>query len=317
LEYERTPLLPVLRWIGQARWYVQLARLPKTLAVLGLLLVVMLALWLIPAEFAISARGELQPKHRYHVFAPYDGIVISLPGAGRERVQRGDTLTVLKSPALELQFSEIAGRKLTVEQQLNAVAAARMRGADVAAPAGEISLSAQEQQLREELSALKRQYEILTKQQQQLTVCSPADGWVLTWDVERLLAQRPVKRGEQLMTVADVEGPWQIELRIDDDEAGHVVNARQLLGPNLHVSFALAGNPGERLAGRLREFGTATEVDDAGLAYVSATVALEPMENVPFRPGATVVARIHCGRRPAGYVWFRALLEAVQGWLLL
>ena len=112
-------------------------------------------------------------------------------------------------------------------------------------------------------------------------------------------------------------GPGRSNCELTTDEAGHVVNARQTHRPDLDVSFVLAGNPGQRFAGRLHEFGTATEVDDAGLSFVSATVDLGAVQNGQFRPGATVVARIRCGRRPVGYVWFRTLLEAVQGWLLL
>jgi hypothetical protein len=31
-----------------------------------------------------------------------------------------------------------------------------------------------------------------------------------------------------------------------------------------------------------------------------------------FRPGATVVARIHCGRRSLGFVWLHEFWEAIR-----
>jgi hypothetical protein len=34
------------------------------------------------------------------------------------------------------------------------------------------------------------------------------------------------------------------------------------------------------------------------------------------RPGATVVARIHCGRRALGYVWLHEVWEFIQSRVL-
>jgi hypothetical protein len=152
----------------------------------------------------------------------------------------------------------------------------------------------------------------LAGQRQALEVRSPTDGQVLTWDIERLLAARPVQRGDRLLTVADLAGPWELELRIDDDQAGHVLAAGSLQPEPLRVSFHVATEPGVRYAGRLRAIGTATEVDDAGRPTVWATVALDDAPAQP-QPGATVVAKIHCGRRAIGYVWLRPLFETVQG----
>jgi hypothetical protein len=78
----------------------------------------------------------------------------------------------------------------------------------------------------------------------------------------------------------------------------------------------LATDPGVTYAGHLRELGTATEVDDSGRPTLFALVDL-PAASVPQpRPGATVIAKIHCGRRALGYVWLRQIFEAIQSRLL-
>ena len=46
------------------------------------------------------------------------------------------------------------------------------------------------------------------------------------------------------MTVADLEGPWGLELRIPDDRVGHVLDALPKGGGTLDVSFILATDPG-------------------------------------------------------------------------
>jgi hypothetical protein len=175
-----------------------------------------------------------------------------------------------------------------------------------------VSLSAEEEQLQEELKSLDQQYEVLTQQQRELEIRSPVDGRVLTFDLERLLAERPVRRGDRLMTVADVDGPWELELQIDDDQAGHVLDAWEQSDGRLPVSFLLVGQAGVRCEAHLVEVAEATEIDELGRAIVPAHARLESRVPAGARPGTTVIAKIHCGRRSIGFVWFRPLLEAIR-----
>ena len=317
LEYEGIPLLPWLRRVHRASWYARVERLPRLLTVTGLVLALLLVAFLVPADFQITARGELQPRRRYHLFAPSDGVVVALPKKQGDSVRRGEVVIILSNPKLDLEFAEIAGKLRTSEEQLAAVGVARLRNDAAAVNARDrLELTAQEEQLKERMAGLEKQLQILTEQQQALEVPSPTDGQVLTWDVERLLASRPVQRGERLLTVADLSGLWELELRIDDDQAGHVVAARQALGERLEVSFLLATNPGVSYAGTIREVATATDVDDAGRPQVLAVVDLAGADLPQPRPGATVVARLHCGRRSIGYVWLRQVWEAIQSRIL-
>lgn len=313
LEYTRIPLRSVLQWVGRAGWFTRAQQLPKTVLVLLLLAAAVVALATVPAEFTIAARGELQPQRRYHLFAPQDGVVVTLPKGQGESVGKGETLVTLTDPKLDLEFTEVVAKRRTTEEQLAAVRAARMRNDPAAVQARDrYQLSAQEEQLKEKLNGLEQQYQILSAQRQQLEVRSPTTGRVLTWDIERLLAARPVQRGDRLLTVADLDGPWELALRVDDDQAGHVLAAQQEHGPGLPVSFLLATEPGVTYTGQVRRVATATEVEEEGQPVVLATVDLDATRVPHARPGATVVAKLHCGRRPVGYVWFRQLWEAIQ-----
>ena len=118
------------------------------------------------------------------------------------------------------------------------------------------------------------------------------------------------------LTVADLDGPWELHLRIDDRQVGHVLTAQQESGLDLEVSFLLASDPNIRYRGRIGQMSSAIELDDAGQAALSAFVPLDAGQLPQPRPGAAVVARIHCGRRPLGYVWFRQVLEFIQSRLL-
>ena len=68
---------------------------------------------------------------------------------------------------------------------------------------------------------------LVRKQQQALTIGSPLKGTIITWDAERELLGRPVKRGDTLITVADTSGPWQLLLDVPEANAGHMLSASQ------------------------------------------------------------------------------------------
>ena len=83
---------------------------------------------------------------------------------------------------------------------------------------------------------------------------SPIDGQILTWDVEpQLLESRPVQRGQVLLAVGDLAGPWQLELRLPDDHAGYVLEAEQTIDPKLDVDFLLATDPGTTYRGHVEK----------------------------------------------------------------
>ncbi len=315
IEHESVPLLAFWRYARRVAQCFQLDRLPKTLLIAASAAAAGGALLLVPADFEIPARGDLQPAVRRQVFAPDEGLVVTLPKAAGA-VSRGETLAVLSNPQLEQQHADVAAKRRTTEEQLAAVRTARRRQEPAARTDERYVLSAQEQQLQERLSGLEQQARLLAEQRRQLTVTSPIDGHILTWDLERLLAARPVQRGERLMTVADLDGPWELQLRIDDRQVGHVLEAQRESGLDLEVSFLLATDPNIRYRGRIGQMSSAIELDDAGQAALSALVPLDAGQVPQPRPGAAVVARIHCGRRPLGYVWFRQVIEFIQSRLL-
>jgi len=78
----------------------------------------------------------------------------------------------------------------------------------------------------------------------------------------------------------------------------------------------LATAPDVKLDGKLRRVGTRTEIGPSQQAFVAAIVDVDRDELPERVPGATVVAKIRCGRRPIGYVWLHDLIDAAQLWFL-
>jgi hypothetical protein len=140
-------------------------------------------------------------------------------------------------------------------------------------------------------------------------------GEVLTWNPQSLLEARPIARGQILLTIGDLAGPWHLELRVPDRRVAHVLAAQRQAGGALPVSFLLASDPARTHHGQLARLGLRTEIDEREGAFVHATVDFEPLEIPQPVPGAGVTAKIHCGRRALGYVWFHDLLDAIRRWL--
>ncbi len=318
LEIHGAPLVRLVRALGKAGWFVAVKHVGKTAVALAALAAAVIALAVVPADFEIEARGELQPLARRDVFAPVDGVVGDLEVDHAQPVQADQVLLVMRKPELDFQFQRVWGELQTARKKLAAAEAERLQNPRETPDQRRrhSELTAQEEELRELVTSLQQQYEILRQQQSQLTVRSPIDGEVLTWNLKQLLAARPVSRGQVLMTVADLEGPWVLELRIPDDRVAHVLAAQQVLGEGLGVSFILAADPGVRRRGQVDRVGARTEVSETDDAFVLTAVNINRDEIPELVPGSTVTAKIDCGRRPVGYVWFHDLWEAIQSWVL-
>lgn len=314
LEHERLPFFSLLHALQKTRWLTRARQLPRTLLALLLLAAAALGLIFIPADFDVSGRGALQPELRREIFAGGDGIVAEVRVDHGSPCKPGETLVVLTRSQLDFEMSRVLGEVQTARQRLAGVQAARLELTPQTAADREKynRLSADEEELKELLTNLAQQQGVLRLQQEELQAKSPIDGQVITWNVRELLEARPVQRGQALLTVADLAGPWVLEVEVPDDHISHILAARQEQGPELPVSFMLATAPGATYTGQVEKVGLATELRPGEAAHVLVTVRFDRNQVPQLRPGATVVPRIHCGRRALGYVWFHGLIEAVQ-----
>jgi hypothetical protein len=118
------------------------------------------------------------------------------------------------------------------------------------------------------------------------------------------------------MSVADLAGPWVLELQVPDDRIKYVSDAQQTLGRNLKVSFITAADPAVTYYGRIEKTAVQSELTESAESVVPVTVSIHRDELPRLVPGATVTARIHCGRRPIGYVWLHDPWEAIRSWIM-
>jgi multidrug efflux pump subunit AcrA (membrane-fusion protein)/GAF domain-containing protein len=288
------------------------------LAVIGAVLA-LVAAFLIPADFEIEARGVLRPRLRRDVFAPDDGVVYELFVDHAARVTSGQPLVSLRNPQLDLDLKRAWGELQAARKRLAAIETARIEGgaSSNSSSVAAARLSGEDAELHELVSGLARQHQLLEAQELELHVTSPIAGQVLTWDLPQLLQGRPVHRGQALMTIADPGGPWDIELEIPDRDAGHVLEAQQsAAGASLPVIYRLATDPNVSHATAVDRVGQSIERTAAGEPALRVVAGVRLGELANTRPGATVLAKIHCGRRSLAYVWLRDVYYAISTKLL-
>ena len=159
--------------------------------------------------------------------------------------------------------------------------------------------------------ALERQLDVLRARRDELVVLSPISGTVVTWNAMQKLAARPVRRGQVLLTIAETNGEWELELELAERDVGYVRRHYQSV-PRVTVDYALPQEPNSTRSARLIDISPAAQLNaDAARTVSARALAADADDNTP---GTSVDARIRCGRRALGFIWFRDLIESFDGW---
>jgi pyruvate/2-oxoglutarate dehydrogenase complex dihydrolipoamide acyltransferase (E2) component len=79
-----------------------------------------------------------------------------------------------------------------------------------------------------------------------------------------------------------------------------------------NVTFILRTDAGTTLRGRIKEISRSAEVRGDEGNTVLIKVAIDKSQIHDLRPGAEVTAKVHCGRRSLGYVWFHEVVSFIQ-----
>jgi hypothetical protein len=257
------------------------------------------------AELKIHVPGVLVPARREHIYAPEYGVVTDL-AVGDGTVLKPDKLFLcrLKNDDLEIQLQEAEGQLSAVHARMAALESGRgSRGSESAL------IAAEQAELKEKVDSLGRQIEIFERRKASLTLSAPFSGQVYGEHLAETLTGRPVLRGQYLFEIADPTGPWELQLRIPEADAGHVIQTFTGSGKKPIVRFSLETSAETELEAELSSLADHTEVDAAGVLTILATARLDSLTEDQKRAGAGVIARIHCGQSSAGYVWFRKLIE--------
>lgn len=299
----------------QAAWWLAFSALPETRSLTGrwpkrlvrggCLLLLLLGL-LLPIPLTISAPGHFLPEARQLVFAPETGVIfpehLSLPENGR--VQAGQLLLTITGRELELEISQVEGRLATVNEQIRSLRSTRAErdGSPQERIPVERDVSIRLAELQARQQGLQQERELLQSRAASLQVTSPIEGEILTWNAQQLLSGRPVTRGEQLLSIGQTEGAWEVLAEVRDRDLEHF-----LIGLERHqreVRLQAETTEGTQGTGVVREISPVVGEPRPGEYAVRVRVNVTAWPTTP-RPGGQVRLQLNAGSYPAGYVWFR------------
>ena len=310
-------LMPLWRALGRATWIIRARTLPKTLGVLVLAAGLICGLVFIEKDFNLEAEGTLVPEARREVFAPIDGEVIEVAVDHNDEVKAGDVLIRLRNPDLEVQLTEVQG-------QIQTTLAEKMR------VRGQLGLKrdmdrSEQRSLEAEQNELEIKHKVLLQKKalhearaNDLVIRSPIDGVVVSWDVEKTLRSRPIMTGQVLLEVADLNQPLLLELELPEKREGHLdrfVEQEELDDPDsqIEVTYILATDPDQPLEAVLPVSTIATRAESneehGAIIKMRALPEQETLRRLNPRPGAKVIAKLHCGRESSGFVFFHEVFE--------
>lgn len=279
--------------------------------------------WL-PVELRVHATGRLLPHVRQRIFAPVEGIVSKVHVVNGQSVTKGAPLVDIESAALDLARQQVLNEIATSKVRLSSLLAARTRSTGgvnrgVASTGGFESLAggdlaASEEALKAKLVGLEEQLLLIDTQRGLLQLTSPIDGLAMRWDMNQVLAQRPVAAGQLLLEVISNDEGWIAELEVPDAEIGYVQTA--YAERPVDCSFRFRSNPNVSYAGQVSMIDTVSKLDSRGEPIVRVRVPIaqssfmsEPgNSNDVSRVNAGLIASIDCGKRPLIVVYTRGLV---------
>ncbi len=318
VEHNEVFLMPLWRSIGKSRTLAQARMLPKAALVAAATVALAAFLAFFPWPFKLHARGTLEPAERSDVFAGIDGVVEEVFVRHGLRVQKGQELVRLRNSELKQSMLEIDGQ-LAANQKQIATILKELAENRLLTTQDRNRLSGERAELEAKQISLRAQKAVLQEKAKELTVISPRDGEVVTWDVYNRLINRPVNRGQVLLRVADTSGDWELEMHMPEDRMGEIALARQALrqkDPNqdLAVEYVLATDPGRVRRGKIKEVYISAEVlgEEGNVVLIKVGVDKNDFTPEQLRPGAGVSGKVLCGTRPVGYVWFRDLVAFIR-----
>jgi biotin carboxyl carrier protein len=280
------------------------------------------ALTFIPAPLRVEARGQLLPRDRQIVYATRPGKVVELKTYHGDQVQKGQELLFLEDLESQLKVEQLTVKIAYAEQRLAALAE-QLNKAGSNEDRNNLVKERINQEYEMRKAAVERDILLQESRSPRKTpLTAPLAGKLVTFDAREQLVGKAVKPGDPLVRIARVQGPWEIELNLPEAALAPIREGLRRAGDGtLEVNLLLASQPLRSYKGRLRweGLGGETIVKDNAVVLPVRVEIVDPelMEQLGSLPvGLEVRAKIGCGSRALGTVWFGDLLEFVYERLL-
>ncbi len=306
---------PVWKRLGWLQKVLFRDHVAKTITGLFALTLLTLGLIFLPWELKMKVDGVMHPTLRRTIFSQSEGLISEVLVAEQEKVVSGQPLLLIEDHDLDTQISTARLEHESIGYQIAGLnSKANLPGLKML-ERDEIRISIMTANQKQQ--SLISQLEILEKKRSYQTVTSPIDGVIVTPRPEKTLPLMPATRDMALLEVADLTGPWQLELKIPEGRVGYVDQAlADADDKKLPVEFKIGSNPNLTLAGSLVKVSRRAVPSELGVNEFRAIVEIdrEELENCQdeLRSGVGVTARIFCGEKPSGFVCFYQIIDFLR-----
>ena len=140
----------------------------------------------------------------------------------------------------------------------------------------------------------------------------------MTFDLENKLRSRPVQPGQILMEIARPEDGLLLELQMPEKRMGHIddyIRAQRESDPDakLKARFVMTVDPSKNYDATVIEEHDRAENrgTEETTVLIRATIDSTDLPEGT-RPGASVSAKVYCGKRALGYVLFNEVVAFLQ-----
>ncbi len=265
-----------------------------------------------PVTMSIEAPAVLEPSISRTIFANTDGFLLRLHVDDSQSVKAGELLAELRSPTLDLQIEEVVGQIKSIAEKRNGlrIANAQSDSANDDSAASQTRISSEILLLDTQEKHARGKLEFLNRERDQLSIRSPIDGQVVSRNVKQELESRPLRRGDALFSVMDVQGQWQLNIRVADRDTVYLT--KHYGDQRGEITFVLDSDPGVKVKGEVIAIGRMVEnaMGTGGSLQVLASIPNDLAAKAHL--GATAQATFACGTEPLWFVWCRPAVEAIQ-----
>lgn len=317
-QYNRLFLMPLWRGLGKVFGFLEGRNGLKAALVVLLLAGVVAAMVMVPWDYRVEGQGRMMPVVQKDVFVPWDGEVVEIMVESGKHVEEGQLLLQIKNPDLKTQRTAAIGELNSKKALLKTIhTALTSRSTD---PSKRNEYEGQMKQTQEEMASLAEQIAIIEERIDSLSVKAPISGVIATFQLEQLLLNRPVRRGEVLLEIKHDDGEWQLELDVEEKRMGHFLDAVKANNDDFArpVEFYLATDAESKFNGKVSKVSTRANSSQEAGSVVMVFCEFDKAE-LPRQPriGAEVRAKINCGQKSLGYVLFGDVVEFVQKYFWL
>jgi multidrug efflux pump subunit AcrA (membrane-fusion protein) len=306
------PLWKKLAWLSTP---FRSAQLPKTMVAMAITFALVATMVLMPYPFSLGSTGEMIAETQREIFAEVDGkfVEICVPDDLNQIVEEGTVLARMTNNDLAREIEKLRGEiseldKIIEKLNRQSTLASKLSEEE------ELDILAQLDRAKLEREFKKKELALRQDDSKKLEIKSPMLGNVVNWQVRRNLLGRPVRVGQNLMTIVAPDTRWQLELLVPEKRVGHLIASQKESREPLTVAFTLASNPGSQFRGRIVKIDPLLDVhkEQENTARVLVDFANEQVPKELLRSGTKATAKIECGTRSLGYVLLHELYETAK-----